>query len=73
MRYIMRRGSQRLRYEIVTGSGATPYAVTVTALHGAPIVDEQFAEPFALQERALQVEQFLRRHGWSCREWPAQP
>ena len=69
----MRRGSQSLRYEIVTGSGATPYAVTVAAPHGGLVIDEQFEEPFALQERALQVERLLIRHGWRCPEWAAQP
>ena len=64
MRWILRRGTEQLRYEIHTGSGQTPYALRIAASDGRVVLDERFPEPYALHERAARVERLLIRHGW---------
>ena len=64
MRSILRRGAEQLRYEISTGTGPTPYALRIAIPDGRLVLDEQFPEPYALHERAAQVERLLVRLGW---------
>ena len=64
MRSILQRGTERLRYEIYTGSGQTPYVLRIAAPGGGLVLDERFPEPYALHERAARVERLLIRQGW---------
>ena len=64
MRSILRRGTEQLQYEIYTGSGETPYVLRIAVPDGGLVLDERFAEPYALHERAARVERCLVREGW---------
>lgn len=64
MRSILKRGAERLEYEIYKGSGETPYALRIAAPNGQLIIDERFPEPYTLHERAARVERLLVRQGW---------
>ena len=64
MQSILQRGTERLQYEIYTGSGQTPYGLRIAAPNGGLVLDERFPEPYALHERAARVERLLVRHGW---------
>ncbi len=65
MRWIMERGQQQLRCEILTGRGLTPYALVIETADGGHVLNEQFAEPYVLHERVTQVEHLFDRHGWA--------
>ena len=64
MRSILQCGTERLRYEIYTRSGETPYGLRLGVPDGPLLLDEHFPEPHALHERAARVERILVRHGW---------
>ena len=66
MRLMIRRGPERLWYEIQTGSGPTPYALVVATPDGTRVINEAFAEPYALHERISQIERLMTRFGWHC-------